>query len=78
MTMRTTAQSEQEQEIALEIVSKNADSDFETVVVAKSPAPTSIRLSAPLLQALDALAERQHRKRGNLIQHVLWEYVKSQ
>ena len=39
------------------------------------PAPVSVRLSAPLLQALDCLAAAQHRKRGNLIQHILWEYV---
>ncbi len=40
--------------------------------------PTSIRLSAPLLEAIDGLASVQHRKRGNLIQHILWEYVRSQ
>lgn len=38
-------------------------------------APISIRLSAPLLERLDRLAEREHRKRSNLIQHILWEYV---
>jgi hypothetical protein len=37
--------------------------------------PISIRLSAPLLERLDRLAALQHRKRSNLIQHVLWEYV---
>jgi len=73
-------QAKTEEEIALEIISRNAEhtSDFETIVVPKSPAPISVRLSEPLLQALDSLAERQHRKRGNLIQHILWEYVKSQ
>ncbi len=76
--MRTMSQRKEEQDVALEIVSKNADSDFETVVVEKSPAPPSVRLSAPLLKALDILAKRQHRKRGNLIAHVLSEYVKSQ
>jgi hypothetical protein len=38
-------------------------------------APVSIRFSAPLLERLDRLAQAQHRKRSNLIQHILWEYV---
>jgi len=37
--------------------------------------PTSLRLSAPLLEAIDRLAALEHRKRGNMIQHILWEYV---
>lgn len=37
--------------------------------------PISIRLSEPLLERLDRIAARQHRKRSNLIQHILWEYV---
>ena len=37
--------------------------------------PISIRLSQPLLESLDRIAESQHRKRSNLIQHILWEYV---
>ncbi|MBV9407557.1 MAG: hypothetical protein JO164_01955 [Candidatus Eremiobacteraeota bacterium] len=37
--------------------------------------PISIRLSTPLLERLDRIAAQQHRKRSNLIQHVLWEYV---
>ena len=37
--------------------------------------PTSVRLSAPLLERLDRIAEKEGRKRGNLIQHILWEYV---
>ncbi len=46
------------------------------VTSAESPnTPISIRLSAPLLEQLDRLAETQHRKRSNLIQHILWEYV---
>jgi hypothetical protein len=39
--------------------------------------PVSVRLSAPLLAALDRLSHEQHRKRGNLIQHILWEYVQA-
>jgi hypothetical protein len=38
---------------------------------------TPIRLSAPLLEALDRLAAREGRKRGNLIQTALWEYVRA-
>jgi len=40
--------------------------------------PTSLRLSAPLLERLDRIAEAQHRKRSNLIQHILWEYVRAE
>ncbi len=40
-----------------------------------SGAPVSIRLSRPLLEALDRMGVTQHRKRSNLIQHILWEYV---
>lgn len=43
----------------------------------RSEHPVSVRLSAPLLEALDRLAQREHRKRGNLIQHILWEYVQA-
>jgi hypothetical protein len=45
------------------------------------PAPTppiSLRLSAQLLDALEKIATAQHRKRANLIQHALWEYVRAQ
>ena len=37
--------------------------------------PISLRLSAPLLESLERLAIKQHRKRAGLIQHILWEYV---
>ncbi len=39
------------------------------------PPPISLRLSTPLLEALDRIALSEHRKRSNLIQHILWEYV---
>jgi predicted DNA binding CopG/RHH family protein len=39
-------------------------------------APISVRLSTPLLERLDRLAAAENRKRGNLIQHILWQYVK--
>lgn len=38
--------------------------------------PISVRLSAPLLERLDRIANTEHRTRGNLIQHILWEYVR--
>lgn len=44
---------------------------------APASSPTSIRFSAPLLEALDGIARVEHRTRGNLVQHVLWEYVRS-
>jgi hypothetical protein len=37
--------------------------------------PTSVRLSEPLLQALDRVAASEHRGRSNLIQHILWKYL---
>ncbi|MEA2689089.1 MAG: CopG-like 1 or ribbon-helix-helix domain, 5 [Candidatus Eremiobacteraeota bacterium] len=43
---------------------------------AAHPNPISVRLSAPLLERLDRIAAAEHRKRGNLIQHVLWEFVR--
>lgn len=49
----------------------------EIVKGSRSESPVSVRLSAPLLEALDRLSREQHRKRGNLIQHILWEYVQS-
>lgn len=49
----------------------------EIVKGTRSESPVSVRLSAPLLEALDRLAHKQHRKRGNLIQHILWEYVQA-
>jgi len=47
----------------------------EIVKGTRPDSPISVRLSAPLLEALDHLAHKEHRKRGNLIQHILWEYV---
>ncbi len=49
----------------------------EIVKGTRSESPVSVRLSAPLLEALDKLSREQHRKRGNLIQHILWEYVQA-
>ncbi len=47
----------------------------EIAIGRRTSSPTSVRLSAPLLAALEQLATVQHRSRGNLIQHILWEYV---
>ncbi len=44
-------------------------------IVVTGTQPISIRLSRPLLEALDGIADTQHRKRSNLIQHILWEYI---
>lgn len=43
----------------------------------ESAPPFSVRLSASLLERLDRLARKDNRKRGNLIQSILWEYVHS-
>ncbi len=56
----------------------HADELARAAVVRAEPNPNppiSIRLSAPLIERLDRLAAREHRKRSNLIQHILWEYV---
>jgi Ribbon-helix-helix protein, copG family len=48
----------------------------ELVVGVHAPStPISVRLSPTLLERLDRLAAAEHRTRGNLIQHVLWEHV---
>jgi hypothetical protein len=75
MTSRTTSK----QRAAEEVLSRShADGIAGAEIVRSSPnpnSPTSLRLSAPLLERLDRIAELQHRKRSNLIQHILWEYV---
>jgi hypothetical protein len=56
----------------------HADDVAHATVVRAEPNPNppiSIRLSPPLIERLDRLAAREHRKRSNLIQHILWEYV---
>jgi predicted transcriptional regulator len=40
--------------------------------------PITIRMTPALVEALDLLAAAQHRKRANLVQHVLWDYVFAQ
>jgi hypothetical protein len=70
------------QEIADSTLDRARDIDIEDTEVvtgtAKTTAPTSVRLSTPLLKRLDQIAAEQNRKRGNLIQHILWEYVRTQ
>ena len=41
-----------------------------------STQPVAFRASAPLLAALDRIAREEHRTRANLIQHVLWQYIR--
>jgi hypothetical protein len=62
----------------IEQLAQSQVDDIERAEIVKgrrSESPVSVRLSAPLLEALDRLAQKQHRKRGNLIQHILWEYI---
>ena len=57
-----------------------AEMDEATMVAGyREPAthPFSVRLSVPLLERLDRLARQDNRKRGNLIQHILWQYVQN-
>jgi len=77
MNMATHAKSKRE--AAETLLAKDWSADMEQAEIVRgaprmSP-PTSIRLSAPLLEAIDHLAALEHRKRGNMIQHILWEYV---
>jgi CTP:molybdopterin cytidylyltransferase MocA len=43
-----------------------------------STKPIAFRASAPLIAALDRVAGKEHRNRSNLIQHILWKYIRSQ
>ena len=70
-TKRDEAEAILERSHASEIVEAAAERP-----VPRPAPPISVRLSAPLLERLDRIAEREHRKRGNLIQHILWEYVR--
>jgi hypothetical protein len=54
-----------------------ANAEIVAVRPGRYDAPISVRLSEPLLKRLDRIAAKENRKRGNLIQHVLWEYVRS-
>ncbi len=77
--MDTTARTKREAAEAL-LASSHADEIGEAAIVrggAHPNPPISVRLSAPLLERLDRIAAAQHRKRGNLIQHALWEYVRA-
>jgi hypothetical protein len=75
----TTAAKKTPAQMARELANSQADDIARAEIVSgnRSESPVSVRLSAPLLEALDQLAREQHRKRGNLIQHILWEYVQA-
>ena len=82
-TKKTGKASERERDAAMKRLLEERledTNDWEWVTVPPRPptSPTSVRLSEPLLKELDRLAKRQHRARGNLIQHILWEYVLAQ
>ena len=55
--------------------SQAADIERAEVVRGSSTHPVTFRASAPLLERLDAQAEKEHRTRANLIQHILWSYI---
>jgi len=63
----------------LENVSEDEMAEAAMVVGYREQAghPFSVRLSVPLLERLERLARQENRKRGNLIQHILWQYVQN-
>ena len=65
---------------AEELLADDRPEDIEQAEIvhgsSRANAPISLRLSAPLLEAIDRLAAIEHRKRGNMIQHILWEYIR--
>ena len=69
------------EDMLAELEKSQADTIARAEIVASSRgasgSPFSVRLSAPLLERLERLAHQEHRKRGNLIQHILWEYVRT-
>jgi hypothetical protein len=68
-------------DIADSILNRSLEREIEEAEIVRgstaTPSPISLRLSVPLLRQLDRIAEEQHRKRGNLIRHILWEYVRA-
>ena len=46
------------------------------IVTGATARPVSFRASAPLLEALDRLSQKEHRTRANLIQYILWKFVR--
>ncbi len=64
--------SEMEAELAR---SQAPDIERAEVVRGAATQPITFRASAPLLERLDALAQKEHRTRANLIQHILWSYL---
>ena len=77
MNKMATATKKTREQMIKELAKSQAE-DIERDEIVKgrrSESPVSVRLSAPLLEAIDRLAQKEHRKRGNLIQHILWEYV---
>lgn len=77
-TSRVKTESEKIAEAERILAKDHSEAITRARVVRKAPypnPPTSVRLSLPLLARLDRLAAEQHRTRGNLIQHILWDYV---
>jgi hypothetical protein len=66
-----------------EMIARHESPDYDPfenaeVVRGSTTQPIAFRASAPLIAALDRLAASEHRTRANLIQHILWTYVRSQ
>lgn len=76
MATRQITQGEKAEEILIRLSSADLIDQAEPVRVAPRTAGTSLRLSVPLLRQLDILAKAQHRTRSNLIQYILWEYIR--
>jgi hypothetical protein len=55
---------------------QSAEIERAEIVRGAKSQPIAFRASAPLLEALQRLAEVEHRSRGNLIQYILWKYIR--
>ena len=64
-----------------EMIKRHERGDYDPFAEAEvarggSTQPVAFRASAPLLAALDRIARKEHRTRANLIQHILWQYIR--
>ena len=57
---------------------QSSDIAASAIVRGVNSRPVAFRASAPLLAALDQVAQNEHRSRGNLIQYILWKYVREE
>jgi len=76
--MATTTKKTHEEALA-DLARSQPDEIANAEIVSGSQAkPVSFRASAPLLNALDRLSQKERRTRANLIQYILWKYVHEQ